>query len=219
MTSSEALGPKPRYLFLRARLGSFLAFMPLGVWTVGHVWSQLAAFRGPAAWEAAVIEYEHPVSQFVTSVIVLLPLFIHTLWGIQRLTTSRPNNLHYGYYANVKYLLQRVSAVGVLLFVGAHLWLAWLHPRLTTGRGEPFSDISAEMRFHLPTLIVYVLGTLGVSYHLGNGLQTMLMGWGVVTSQRGLRRLEWFGIAVFVVMLAMSWTAIYALWRAGYDAA
>jgi succinate dehydrogenase / fumarate reductase cytochrome b subunit len=146
--------------------------------------------------------------------VVLVPLLIHTFWGISRLISSRPNNNRYGYYANLKYLLQRLSAVGVLLFIGAHLWLAWLSPRLKTGRGEPFVEIAHEMRFHTPTLVVYLLGTLGVAYHLGNGVQSMLMGWGVVATRRGLRRLEWVGIGVFVILLAMSWTAIYALWRA-----
>jgi hypothetical protein len=29
------------------RLGSLLAFVPLGVWTVGHLWHQLAAYESP----------------------------------------------------------------------------------------------------------------------------------------------------------------------------
>ena len=77
----------------------------------------------------------------------------------------------------------------------------------------------------MPTLAVYLLGTLGVSYHLANGLQTAAMGWGVVTSRAALeglessvivvfscssRRLERASvIVVFLVPLAMAWSAIY----------
>jgi succinate dehydrogenase / fumarate reductase cytochrome b subunit len=201
--------------FVRARLGSLLAVVPLGVWTFFHLWNNLAAFQGGAPRQSAVTEYAHPVAQLVTGLVVLLPLLLHSVWGIARLFSARPNNIRYGCYANFKYALQRLSAIGVLFFLGAHLWLALIHPRLVEGRAEAFSDISHEMHFHLPTLLVYILGTLGVAYHLANGIQTAAMGWGVVSTRRALKKLEWLSIGLFLLLLAMSWGAIYALWLAG----
>lgn len=201
--------------FLQARLASLLAVVPLGAWTFIHLWRNLAAFEGADAWEGAVTSYAHPFAEALTGIVVLLPLAIHAVWGIGRLATSRPNNLSYPFYANLKYLLQRIAALGVLLFVGAHLWLAMLKPRLVEGHAEPFVHIARTMHSHTPTLVVYLLGTLGTSYHLAYGAQTFCMGWGVVSSQRGLRRLERWSIALFVLLLAMSWGVIYALWAAG----
>ncbi|MGO9839060.1 MAG: succinate dehydrogenase [Polyangiaceae bacterium] len=208
-------GGDTRSDFLRARLASALAVAPLGVWTVVHIWHNLSAFQGADAWQAAVTEYPHPVAQAMTAIVVLLPLGIHVVWGIGRLWTSRPNNVRYPFYGNLKYTLQRLSALGLLAFLGAHLWLALLKPRLATGHGEAFVDIAQEMHSHMPTLVTYVLGTLGVSFHLANGLQTACMGWGVVSSRRALARLEWFALALFVLLLVMSWAAVYALWAAG----
>lgn len=205
----------PRRAFVWSRVGSIVAVVPLGAWTIQHVWDNLAAFRGAEAWEGAVTRDVHPATQAAIVAFVIAPLLIHTAWGVQRLFGSRPNNHRYGYYANLKYLLQRLSAIGVLLFLGAHLWLAWLRPRLLLGHGETFADISREMRFHTPTLVVYVLGTLGVAYHLGNGLQGFAMGWGIAQTRRGVRHLEPLALAVFLTLLAMSWAALYALWRAG----
>jgi succinate dehydrogenase / fumarate reductase cytochrome b subunit len=204
--------------FLRARLASALAVFPLGVWTFFHLWDNLAAFYGGAAWEAAVTHHASPVGQLITGVVVLVPLALHTVWGISRLASTKPNTLRYRAYANFKYVLQRLAAIGVLLFLGAHLWLAMIHPRLTTGQGEAFADIAHEMRFHTPTLVVYLLGTLGVTFHLANGLQTVAMGWGLVTSRTALRRLEWGVIALFLLMLGMAWAAIFALYGAGVGA-
>jgi succinate dehydrogenase / fumarate reductase cytochrome b subunit len=204
--------------YLRQRIGSLLAFVPLSVWTTVHLWNNLAAFQGASAWQSSVTDYANPFSQLVTGIIVLLPLALHTVWGIGRILTSRPNNNRYGYYANFKYALQRLSAIGVLLFLGAHLWLAMLKPRLE-GHAEAFADISREMHFHTPTLIVYVLGTLGVSYHIANGVYSFAMGWGIVGSRRSLNRFEWLSITIFVILLTMSWGAIYALWLAGAAAA
>lgn len=205
--------------FLRARAASALAIAPLGVWTVIHLWNNLSAFRGPDAWASAVTEYPHPLAQAITGVIVLLPLAIHTVWGIGRLATSRPNNLRYRYYANLKYAVQRLAAVGLLLFLGAHLWLALLHPRIVEGHAETFADLAQHMHFHTPTLVVYVLGVLATAYHLANGAQTFCMSWGIVSTQRALRRLEVWALAFFVLLLLMGWGALYALWAAGAAAA
>jgi succinate dehydrogenase / fumarate reductase cytochrome b subunit len=201
--------------YARSKLASLLAFAPLTIWTIIHVWNNLSAFKGAEAWQANVTQYQHPVSLLITSLIVLLPLALHTIWGIGRLRTSRPNNTHYGYFANLKYLLQRLSAVGVLAFLGAHLWLAFLHPRIVEKRPEPFADIAAEMYHHPPTLIVYLLGTLGVAYHIGNGVSGLAWSWGVVATRKALRRADQLSIVVFVVLLVMSWAAIYGLWQAG----
>jgi succinate dehydrogenase / fumarate reductase, cytochrome b subunit len=213
--TAEGRDRASRRAFLRARLGSLLAVMPLGVWTALHLWRNLSAFKGAAAWQADVTEYSHPIAFFATLVVVLLPLVLHTIWGLGRLASAKPNNAKYRYYGNLKYVLQRLSAIGVMLFLGAHLWLALLRPRITTGKAEPFADIAHEMHHHGPTTVVYVLGTLGVAYHLANGLHTFTMGWGVVSSRRALRRLDLGAIALFLLLLAMSWGAIYALFEAG----
>jgi len=65
------------------------------------------------------------------------------------------------------------------------------------------------------TLLVYVLGVLAVAYHLANGLQTFAMGQGVVASSGAVKRLEWVVYLVFILLLAMGWGSVYALWHAG----
>lgn len=201
--------------FLRSRLGSFLAVVPLTLWTVVHLWNNLSAFRGAEAWQKDVTEYPHPVAFFLTSVVVLLPLALHTVWGIGRMFQTRPNVVRYGYFANIKFLLQRLSAIGVLFFIGAHLWLAYLHPRLDKGRAEDFADIAHQMHHHGPTTAVYVLGILGIAYHLANGLHTFLMSWGIVASRAALRKSAFLVYLLFAVLLGLGWGAVYALYQAG----
>jgi len=201
--------------FISDRLASALAILPLGAWTLSHLWNNLAAFQGGPAWQKAVTEYPHPIAQGLTFVIVMLPLIWHTVWGIQRITQTRPNYPRYGFYANFKYIVQRLSAIGLLLFLGAHLWLAFLHPRFVEGQAEPFADIAHEMHFHGPTLLVYILGVLAVAYHLANGIQQALMSWGLVTTKGALRKWELLSWVLLVAMLVMGWGAIYALYQAG----
>jgi succinate dehydrogenase / fumarate reductase cytochrome b subunit len=201
--------------FLRARAGSFLAVMPLSVWTIIHLWNNLASFQGAEAWQTSVTSYVHPLAHFATLVVVLLPLVLHMIWGLGRIWTARPNNVRYGFFSNLKYALQRLSALGVLAFLGAHVWLAMLQPRFVQGHPEAFASIAHEMHHHMPTLVVYLLGTLGVTYHLANGLATFAMGWGIVSSRRALHKLDVVAMVLFVVLLAMAWATIYALYHAG----
>lgn len=210
--------PQSRSSFLRSRLASAFGVLPLGVWCTVHLWNNLSAFDGAEAWQAAVTTYPHPVAEALTGIVVLVPLALHTIWGIGRMMTSRPNNVRYRFYGNLKYLLQRLAGLGLLLALGAHLWLALLHPRVQLGHAEEFQDIAQQMHFHRPTLVVYLLLTLGLAYHLANGLQTFCMGWGVVSSQRGLKRLEWLAGGVFGLLLLMGWAAVYAIWAAGAPA-
>ncbi|MFE8605733.1 succinate dehydrogenase [Archangium violaceum] len=200
---------------LQSRLGSFLAVVPLSIWVVNHLWNNLAAFYGGAAWQSAVTEYKNPYAQAFTFLIVMLPLLFHTGWGLVRMFSFKPNNLAYPYYGNVKYLVQRVAGMGVLFFIGAHVWLAFLQPRLIHGGAEPFAAIAYEMHWHPPTIGVYVLGVLGTAYHLANGLQGFAMGWGLLASERSMRRFEPWSIVVFLVLLGIGWGAIFALYKAG----
>ncbi len=214
-TASHSTTPPTSSSFLRGRVASLLAIAPLGVWTVNHLWNNLSAFQSADAWENAVTTYPHPFAQMCTGILVLVPLVLHTVWGIGRLFTSRPNVRSYPLWENVKYLVQRLSAIGVLFFLGAHIFKAMIEPRLKTGHGERFVDIAWHMRHHAPTLVVYILGTLAVAYHLANGIATFAMGWGLVSTKAALRKAEWLNWTVFAILLAMSWGSIYAMWVAG----
>jgi len=201
--------------FLLARLGSLFALVPVGVWTTVHLWNQLAAYTSPQAWQESVTGHRSNAGAALAFTLVLLPLLWHTLWGIIRMVRSRPT-VRIGWFSNLRYVLQRLSALGLLLFLGAHLWLAWFRPRFVEGAPEPFAEIAHEMRFHTPTLAVYVLGILGIAYHLANGLWSFLsMGWGVTVSKSGIAWMERVSLLFFFALLAIGWAAIYGLYRAG----
>lgn len=200
---------------LWTRFASLISILPLGVWTVNHLWDNLAALSGARAWQVAVTQHDHPVAHGATVFIVLLPLVLHAIWGLQRLFSFRPNNIRYSNYTNLKYIVQRITAVGALGFLGAHIWLAMLRPRLLLGQAETFADISREMHHHMPTLVVYLLGTVAVCYHLANGISGFAWTWGLATGRKSLKMFDRLAIITFVILTAMSWTAIWALYRAG----
>src|SRR5438270_10398440 len=200
--------------FLIERMGWLLAFGRLGVWTAVHLWNQLAAFSGARIWEQSVTAYSSPAVAALTMALVIGPLLWHVVWGMIRLGRTRTSTVRN--FSNLRYWLQRASAVELLFFLGAHMWLAWIHPRFIEGHPEPFSDISHEMRHHMPTLLVYVLGVLAIAYHLANGVWSFsTMGWGIAVSKSAQAWLERVAIVGFPVPLAIGWASIYALYQAG----
>jgi succinate dehydrogenase / fumarate reductase cytochrome b subunit len=220
LTSDQAavVPPQPRVIardFILARLGSLFAFAPLGVWTVGHLWHQLAAYQSAQAWQTEVEQHGSDASAILTFIVVMVPLLWHTVWGIGRMFKSRPAVANRG-FSNIRYMVQRLSAIGLLFFLGAHLYLAWFRPRFLEGHAEAFEDIAGEMHNHTPTTIVYVLGTLAIAYHLANGLWSFLsMGWGITASKSALAWMEKVSVLFFLVLLAVGWAAVYGLYLGG----
>jgi succinate dehydrogenase / fumarate reductase cytochrome b subunit len=196
-------------------VGSLLAFAPLTVWTIWHLYSNLAAFQGAEQWERSVTAARAPLVELITSTIVLLPLVIHTLWGLRRLRIVKFNNNTYSNFDNFKFLLQRLSAIGVVLFLVAHIYKARLEPLILHGHHETFADISYQMHHHLPTFIVYLLGVLGVAYHLANGIATGGLTWGYAATEKARQRVQLVSYLMFVLLVAMGWGSIFALWSAG----
>jgi succinate dehydrogenase / fumarate reductase cytochrome b subunit len=216
--ADRAVPPHARSMardFILARLGSFFAFAPLGIWTLGHLWHQLAAYQSAEAWEKEVEQHSSAAGAYLTFAVVLIPLVWHTVWGIGRMFKSRPAVANRG-FSNIRYMVQRLSAIGLLLFLGAHLWLAWFQPRFVEGRPEPFAEIAREMHFNGPTLAVYILGVLAIAYHLANGLWSFLsMGWGLTVSKSALSWMEKVSLLFFFVLLVIGWAAVYGLYSGG----
>lgn len=222
---SEALSQTgPTRGGLLPRLGSMLAIAPLGAWVTWHLWENLYAWRGDAAWSERAVDtvvtaegrayVGNPLSAALVSALVFAPLLIHLAWGLRRLSMAKPNA--YRFFGNAKYVLQRLSALGLLGFIAAHVYLARIGPALHSPTGhESFEDLAAHMRHHLPTLVVYLLGVLGTTFHLANGVYTASFIHGLAASPGAQRRMQVVSVALFVVLLGVGWGAVAGLYVAG----
>lgn len=207
---------------LLPRLGSVLALAPLGVWTVWHLWENLYVWAGREAWAAHVTDVRvvdgtatyvgNGVSSWLVSLVVLGPLVLHTLWGLRRIRMTKPNG--YKFFGNAKYLLQRLSALGLMGFLGAHLYLARIKPALSNRTGhEDFCDLAGHMRHHPPTLVVYTLGVIGIAYHLANGVYTAAFINGLAASPRASRQMQVISLTLFAVLLVFGLGSVIGMYQ------
>ena len=149
-------------------------------------------------------------------ILVLVPLALHTVWGISRLWSSQPNNVQAtATSATWKYAAPAAERGGRPLL-----------PRRPPLAGDvappPRRGARGGVRGHLPRDALPRADAARV--HPGHprrerttwptACSSVCMGWGVVSSRRALRHLEWVTILTFLLLLAMSWGAIYGLYSA-----
>lgn len=205
----------------RKQLLSLFGLAPLGVYVFFHLWTNMYSFYGPKAFDEALDRSRRAPGFLFLEIFGLgMPLLIHTVYGIIELRRARPNNLTYSTFDNLKYGLQRLSAVGLLLFIPAHILKARILPSMNSaefptghetwqGMHDAFFGEAVPL-----TLVVYVLGLLGICYHLANGLYTAGLRWGVAVSPSGRGRLQWISASAFLLLLAMSCVAIGGFYQA-----
>lgn len=204
------------------RLGSALAIAPLGVWTLWHLYENLYVWRGKEAWSAHVTDVRvtdagsqyvgNDAASWLVSLVVLGPLVLHTLWGMRRVRMTSVNG--YKFFGNAKYLLQRASALGLLGFLAAHIYLARIKPALHNATGhEEFCDLAGHMRHHPPTTIVYTLGVIGIAYHLANGVFTAAFIHGFAASPRAHRTMQAVSLGLFVLLLVFGLGSVIGMYQ------
>lgn len=187
---------------------SLLGVFPLSVYVIAHLWTNLYSLAGPEAFDARLVESrQSPTFLFLEVFGLGLPILAHAWLGLRAIFKMRPNNGTYHRLSNLRYLLQRISALGVLAFLGAHVIKARILPGVA-GTHENWAGMHEALSEPV-TFGVYALGLTGVAYHLANGLWGAGMTWGLTVSPRAQSRMQTFAIVFFLVLMAMSAGALY----------
>ncbi len=119
---------------------------------------------------------------------IFFPIAFHTLFGIVILLTSEPNMTDYAYGGNIRYTMQRWSAVVILVFLALHIWhMHWLGKPFGGAKFDPenaTTTAAAAMQSWSLWAPIYVLGVMATAFHLANGVWTALITWGVTIGPR-----------------------------------
>jgi len=181
--------------FFWLRLHSLSGVVPVGLFVLLHFYTNSFSQQGPSAFDGRLAAWEKiPFHEAFEVLFIYLPILFHAALGIWITLRGRQNLPSYPYFGNLRYALQRLSGIGVLLFVGAHVFKTKIEP-WWEGFPMSFAHMAEAMREPL-TFTVYVLGILGTTYHLANGLWTFCITWGISVSRRSQR---WLSVASFVL--------------------
>ena len=188
--------------FVLRRLHSLLGLAPVGAFLVFHLWENSQSRLGAEHFNQTVVGGLQGLNYlpFIELFAIALPLAFHALYGLAIIGTGRAEPLRYRYVRNRLYWLQRVSGVGLILFL-------LLHVGTTRVAGIVDPSIRADLFGHMQQLLsqpwmlgIYLFGLWLAVFHLAYGVATAAIVWGVTTSADAQRRFGWF-CAAFGLLL------------------
>ncbi|MBI4470879.1 MAG: hypothetical protein HY650_16310 [Acidobacteria bacterium] len=193
--------------FFWKRLFSLLGIMPIGVYVVLHLYNNSHSLQGQASYDAYLASsHDIPYYPILAWVFVYLPMLTHATYGLVIIKRGRMNNLHYPWFRNLKYMLQRLTGIGLLLFIPAHVYKTKWEPQL---KGEVLNYHHMVEGLHEPlTLGVYLLGVTGVAFHLANGIWDFCYTWGITVGPKAQRSMEILSILAFLAFWSLGLNAI-----------
>ena len=201
--------------FLLRRIHSLTGVVPVGLFLVYHLYLQLYLHYGAEIYNNAVNSfYDSPLATWTLVIVVYFPLLFHSLLGVLLVFENKVQP-SYTYFSQLLYWLQRISGIGVLLFIIAHVWNAKLGPWIAGTWGTHFEHLSSgfgDSETGMLTKTVYLLGVLGAIFHFANGLNTFCITWGIALTPTSQKRVRSFSILVFIILTASAFYALAAIW-------
>jgi succinate dehydrogenase / fumarate reductase cytochrome b subunit len=151
----------------------------------------------------------------ISAVAILLPIVYHTIHGLYITLHGRPNVAQYGYTRNWLYMLQRVSALVLILFIAFHVlsfkgaFNAVLGNDLhfVPSRATPSTILHLQSHWWIGW-VLYPIGILAATFHLANGFYAAGIAWGLTVSEAAQRRWGILCIGLFLFSTACGFTAL-----------
>ncbi|MEW7987760.1 MAG: succinate dehydrogenase [Candidatus Thiodiazotropha sp.] len=191
--------------FILRRLHSLFGLLPVGGFLIFHLWENSQSRFGQVHYNEQVVGWLQSLNYLtlLEIFVIALPLLFHAGYGLVIIHGAEGNWYRYPWLHNRFYWLQRISGIGILLFLVLHvgwtrIWGIW--------QPEIKADLFSHMQFLLAnpiTFLLYLTGLLLAVFHLCNGLWTMAISWGLTTSVDAQR--HWF---YFCMLLALTLSAM-----------
>ena len=213
VTSRVSSGPSvfARNQFLIKRVFS-LSGLFFGGYVVVHLLTNASVLAGVAMFQMNVdrIHSLGPALPLVEWTFLFIPILFHALVGWAIIFGAVPNLSEYRFVGNIRYTLQRVTAIILFVFILGHvLHMHHLGAAFGGGKFKPeqaASSMAAALQPAPWIQLFYAMGVLSAAFHLGNGLWTAGITWGLWTTPAAQRRANYFAIALglFVMIAGIS---------------
>jgi succinate dehydrogenase / fumarate reductase cytochrome b subunit len=195
--------------FWARKLHSLSGVLPIGAFLLEHFWTNSYAVSGPQAFNKAVEDIQAmPYVVLMEIFGIVLPILYHSFYGIWITIQGKPNVLGYKYARNWMYFLQRVTGVILLIYIGTHVYETRISSIL---KGTPMTfDYMVQELSEPGMFFFYLAGVLSAVFHFANGLWAFLIGWGITTTEKAMRRSAYVCTAIGLGLGAFGVNALLA---------
>lgn len=213
-----------RHFWLR-RIHSLLGIM-FGGYVAVHLIVNATGFW-PRIYQMNVdkIHALEPMLPLIEILFIFLPLLVHLVYGIyiSFAGVSYPTTGHYGFGGNIRYVLQRLSAIILIFFVLYHIVTLhkWGFGQFDAANRAYQTTVQALKTPYASTAanaaiwVFYLLGVWAATFHFANGLWTAAITWGLTTTESAQRRWGKFCCAVGIGLTVFGTAAWVAFTAAG----
>jgi succinate dehydrogenase / fumarate reductase, cytochrome b subunit len=202
----SALNNEDQSAFFWRKLHSLSGIIPVGAFLTEHFWSNSFVLVSPAKYDAVGQELQTIAFRpIVEAVFIWIPILFHAGYGFYIWSKGDGNAIAYPWMHNWMYSMQRWTGLVAFAFIGWHFYTA----RLLTGGRSNFATVHADMSNNVYALL-YVVGVLAASFHLGNGLWNFLCKWGIAATVRAQRAAAFLGAAVAISFSLAGLAIVYS---------
>jgi succinate dehydrogenase / fumarate reductase cytochrome b subunit len=197
--------------FLSRKLHSLTGVIPVGAFLAFHLWENSMSRLGGIFFNKHVVEgIEQMLNYKLAAELVLGGIILfHGIYGLVIWWQGRSNVKSYRHWANLRYLLQRLTAFTTLAFILWHVWTTRVAAGVDPAIGADLFGHMQRLYTNPAVVVLYAIGIAGATFHLANGLWLAAVTWGLTTHPRAQKL---FAYACAGVFLATTFFGLHALW-------
>lgn len=195
--------------FFNRRVHSLLGVFPVGLFLLEHFFTNSFALKGAQSYNDKIAFFESlPYLLAIEAVFIFIPILFHGIYGLYIVYTGQANQLKYGYFRNWMYMIQRVTGVILIFYIGWHVWTTRLSHLLF---GTEVSYQLIQNMIASPVILGWMgLGIVAASFHFANGLWSFCIVWGITIGPKAQKRMGWLTIGLWVVLSVVGLNALRA---------
>lgn len=197
--------------FLLRRLHSLTGIIPIGAFLLEHILSNFEAINGPLAYAQQVKFLNSlPLVRVLEWVFIFIPLAYHALYGVYIASKGRASVNVYPWAGNWMYLMQRVTGIIALVYIGQHVWRQrFSGVSLPEHPGAAFHKVQVELS-NPWMLTFYIIAMVATCWHFAYGIWLFCAKWGITPGERARKRFGYVCAAFGTVICIMGLWSIYA---------
>ncbi len=182
MSEAHAIKPVFPRSFLWRRLHSLSGLIPIGAFLLEHIYTNSYSLVSPETYNEQIAHLQGlPFVVLIEILFIFLPILFHTFYGFVIIYQGKSNVHQYGYEANWRYTMQRLTGVVGFVFIAYHVYATRLtsyfsHEPMTYTWMQELLTQPGKMSF-------YLIGSTSIIFHFCNGLWTFMIVWGITVTK------------------------------------
>jgi succinate dehydrogenase / fumarate reductase cytochrome b subunit len=196
------------------RLHSLSGIVPVGAFLFEHILisnSTAIGANGPEAYARQVYFLGHlPLVNLLELFGIWLPILFHALYGFYIWYRGDGNVASYPWSGNWMYTAQRWTGGIAFVYIVWHVYtMRFLGDDLHAHPELSFGKVQHEV-MQTGLFLFYVVGLVAASWHFAYGIWLFCAKWGIVSGDKGQKKLLRACLALFLVLCGAGFASLYS---------